>query len=134
MRSPSEPARKPGGPRATDSAPDAPPPAGFQQRLQARYSHASRYSRGPRGSRPVSPGSPLRRPDTVPAAASRAKAPRPGTCPSGVQTALARGASRTMDGRGPPPTALIGCRERPLELCFSIGEYSSQPAAGKRLD
>lgn len=44
------------------------------------------------------------------------KRPRAQHDPSGSTAARARGAPRTMDGRGPPPTALIGRRERPLEI------------------
>lgn len=57
-----------------------PSPSRRPARLQARDSHVSRYPPGPRGSRPVSPGSPRRGPDPAPAAALCANAPgtRPG--------------------------------------------------------
>lgn len=59
---------------------------------------------------------------------------RPGHGPApGIATAPAQGAPRTMDGRDPPRTALIGYLERPLKLCFPIGRYGVQPAAGRRL-
>lgn len=59
------------------------------------------------------------------------KRPGHGSAP-GVATAPGRGAPRTMDGRDPPQTALIGYLERPLKLCFPIGRYGVQLVAGRR--
>lgn len=117
--------------RGTRTAPPTPlPPQGCPHRLQARYSLAAGYSPSPRGSRSVPPSSPLRWPVLLRRPCRVKKRPRPRPGPSGCTTAPARGAPRTMDGRGPPPTALIGPRKRPLETLPSY--WPIQPPARPR--
>lgn len=75
-----DPAPKPGqlGERDADSAPNAPPPAGLPALAPGPLFPRLGLLPRPRGSSPVSPGSPLQRPDPAPAVPPRAKAP-PGT-------------------------------------------------------
>lgn len=132
-RSRGGPTRKRSPPGSAGSAPHAPPPAGCQHWLQARYSHASRYPPGPRGSRPASPGSPP--------GGTRSCSGGGFGCKSARGTARPRESRRlrpeghreqwTVEARPQPPS--LATLERPLKLCFPIGRYGVQPAAGRRL-
>lgn len=118
--------------RGTRTAPPTPlPQQGCPHWLQARYSLASGYFLG-RVAPALSLRAHLSRDQILLLQSLRAqKRPRALPGPSGVAAAQARGAPRTMDGRGLPPTALIGHRERPLETLLFYWRIRAQPGGGR---